>query len=197
LWLKVTTKGETAHGSMPHLGVNAINSMRVFLDEVEKINLSADKHPLLGGCSMSINTISGGKAVNVVPDLCSVKIDIRTIPNQSHSEITEKFESVFSRLKKTHPEFNAEVKTVRNVRALETDNNSDFVKDFCSVVGCQKTATAGFCTDGPFLAELGAPIVIFGPGNSDLAHKPDEYVEIADLDGAVEKYTSVLKEFLL
>jgi succinyl-diaminopimelate desuccinylase len=195
LWLEVVTKGRTAHGSMPHLGVNAINSMRLFLDEVEKINLSADKHPLLGDCSMSINTISGGKAVNVVPDLCSVKIDIRTIPDQSHAEIIEKFESVFSRLRKNRPEFDAEVKTVRNVGALETDSNCDFVKDFCSITDCKETITVGFCTDGPFLAGLGAPIVIFGPGDDKLAHKPDEYIELADLEKAVKVYTKFLARF--
>jgi len=196
LWLEVDTKGRTAHGSMPHLGVNAINSMRLFLDEIEKIKLSIEKHPLLGDCSMSVNTISGGKAVNVIPDLCSVKIDIRTTPNQSHSEIIEKFESVFSRFKKTRPEFDAEVKTVRDVGALETDSHCDFVKNFCSTVDCKETTTAGFCTDGPFLAGLGAPIVIFGPGNSELAHKPDEYIELADLEKAVDVYRNLFKEFL-
>jgi succinyl-diaminopimelate desuccinylase len=197
LWLEVITKGKTAHGSMPHLGVNAINSMRLFLDEAEKINLSSEKHPLLGDCSMSINTISGGKAVNVVPDRCSVKIDIRTIPSQSHAEIIEKFRSVFSHVKKTHPEFDAEVKAIRDVGALETDSNSKFVRQFCSVVGCQETMTAGFCTDGPFLAGLGAPIVIFGPGKSELAHKPDEYIEISDLEEGVDVYRKLFKEFLL
>jgi len=195
LWLEVVTKGRTAHGSMPHLGVNAINSMRLFLDEVEKINLASEKHPLLGGCSMSINTISGGKAVNVVPDLCSVKFDIRTVPNQSHAEIIEKFESVFSQLKKNNPEFDAEVKVVRDVEALETDKDCDFMKDFRSVVDCKETITAGFCTDGPFLAGLGAPIVIFGPGNDELAHKPDEYIELSDLKKAVDVYKKIMTEY--
>ncbi len=197
LWLEVSTKGKTAHGSTPHLGVNAINSMRLFLDEFENLDFPEERHDLLGGCSMSVNTISGGKAVNVVPDLCSVKIDMRTIPNQNHADITKKFYSIFDRLKKTRPDFDAEVKTIRDVEALETDSNCDFVRGFCSVVGCQKTTTAGFCTDGPFLAGLGAPVIIFGPGRSELAHKPDEYVEIADLDRAIEKYTSILKDFLL
>ena len=144
---------------------------------------------------MSINTISGGKAVNVVPDLCSVKFDIRTIPNQDHAEIIEKFESVFSLVKKTRPEFDAEVKVIRDVGALETDKDCDFMKDFRSVVDCKETITAGFCTDGPFLAGLGAPIVIFGPGNDELAHKPDEYIEITDLEKGVEVYKKIMAGF--
>jgi succinyl-diaminopimelate desuccinylase len=196
LWLEVLTKGKTAHGSMPHLGINAIKSMRLFLDEIDSLDFSAEQHRLLGDCSMSVNTISGGKAINVVPDLCSVKIDMRTLPNQNHADIIEQFNSIFTRVKKSNPDFDAEVKTVKDVEALETDNNCDFVKQFCSIVGCKETATAGFCTDGPFVASLGAPVVIFGPGHGELCHKPDEYIELTDLEKAVVVYKKIIRELV-
>jgi len=53
-----------------------------------------------------------------------------------------------------------------------------------------------FCTDGPFLAGLGAPVIIFGPGNSELAHKPDEYIELADLQKAVDVYKKIMTKFV-
>ncbi|MHC4629157.1 MAG: M20 family metallopeptidase, partial [Planctomycetota bacterium] len=71
LWLEVTTKGKAAHSSTPQLGVNAINSMRLVLNELEGYEIPVEPHELLGECSMSINTIAGGKAPNVVPDKCS------------------------------------------------------------------------------------------------------------------------------
>jgi len=43
---------------------------------------------------------------------------------------------------------------------------------------------------------LGAPVIIFGPGNSELAHKPDEYIELTDLEKAVSTYTIILKHFI-
>jgi succinyl-diaminopimelate desuccinylase len=196
LWLELITKGKTSHGSMPHLGVNAISSMRALLDEIEKLNLTTEKHNTLGKCSMSINTIDGGKAENVVPDLCSAKIDIRTLPNQSHAEIVRQFQQVIESLKQANPDFDAEVKIARDVEAMETDSGCDFVKEFCSTVGCEKTTTAGFCTDGPFLTDLNSPIVIFGPGKSDLCHKPDEYIEIADLQKAVTHFKNIIHKFL-
>ena len=196
LWLEVITKGKTAHGSAPHLGVNAITSMRLVLDELDKLNLGGEKHELLGDCSMSVNTIGGGKAVNVVPDRCSVKIDIRTLPSQNHTETIAEFEKIFAQIKKTKSDFDAEVHVVRDVEALETDTDCNFVKQFCSTVGVDKTTTAGFCTDGPFFAALDAPVVIFGPGCSELCHKPDEYIELADLEKAVEEYSAILNSFL-
>ena len=80
LWLKITTKGRAAHSSAPEPGVNAIGSMKAVLDELEDYEIVCEPHAVLGSCSMSINTISGGKAMNVVPDRCTLGVDIRTVP---------------------------------------------------------------------------------------------------------------------
>ncbi|MHC4439747.1 MAG: M20 family metallopeptidase, partial [Planctomycetota bacterium] len=63
LWLEVTTKGKAAHSSAPQPGVNAINSMRLILNELDGYKIKAEPHKLLGDCSMSINTIKGGKTM--------------------------------------------------------------------------------------------------------------------------------------
>ena len=195
LWLEVATRGKAAHGSTPQLGVNAITSMKAVLDELEDYKIVFEPHELLGGCSMSINTITGGQAMNIVPDKCSIGIDIRTVPGQNHQTIVGDFQKIFAKLKQKNPEFDAEVSIVREVGALETDNDCGFVKEFCSAVGIDETKAVGFTTDGPHFAALGAPVVIFGPGKSELCHKPDEYIEIADVDKAVEYYKEIIVKF--
>ena len=196
LWLNVKTKGRAAHGSTPQLGVNAISSMRVLLNELEGYKIRFEPHELLGESSMSINTIAGGEEINVVPDECSIGIDIRTLPVQNHQEVISDFEKIFAKLKNKNSQFDAEVSIVREVPALETDNNCDFVKDFCSCLGVSETKAVGFTTDGPFFASLGVPVVIFGPGKPQLAHKPDEYIDIADVEKAVEYYKNIILKFL-
>jgi succinyl-diaminopimelate desuccinylase len=54
----------------------------------------------------------------------------------------------------------------------------------------------GFTTDGPHFAPLEAPVVIFGPGKPKLCHKPNEYIEIKDIEKAVEYYKSIILKFL-
>jgi acetylornithine deacetylase/succinyl-diaminopimelate desuccinylase-like protein len=82
------------------------------------------------------------------------------------------------------------------VEALETDCDSNFVKDFCSVVGISETKAVGFTTDGPHLVSLGAPVVIFGPGRPEVCHKPDEYIDICDVEKAAAYYKSIILKFL-
>jgi succinyl-diaminopimelate desuccinylase len=196
LWLEVATKGKAAHSSTPQLGINAISSMRAVLDELESYKIPFKPHPDLGGCSMSINTITGGKALNVVPDKCTLGIDIRTVPSQNHQEIISDLERIFGKLKSRNPQFDAKVSVLRGVKPLETDSRCGFVKDFCAAVGTIKTKAVGFTTDGPYFASLGAPVIIFGPGKPELCHKPDEYIEISDVEKAVEYYKKIILKFL-
>jgi len=195
-WLEITTKGKAAHGSTPELGINAINSMRLLLNELENYKTPAAAHPLLGKCSLSVNTITGGKELNVVPDNCSIKVDIRTLPQQNNQDTITDLENIFAKIKDRNPQFEANITVVRQVPSLETDSSCDFVKRFCSAVGINETVAVGFTTDGPHFSPLGAPVVIFGPGKPHLCHKPNEYVEIKDMEKAVEYYKNIILNFL-
>ena len=196
LWLEVTTRGKAAHSSTPHLGVNAIASMRLILNELENYKVSDETHELLGRCTMSINTISGGKALNVVPDKCTLGIDIRTLPGQDYRRILADLEEIFAGLKSGNEPFDAAVRELRRLEPLETDCHCDFVRDFCAAVGADRTGPIGYTTDGPYFASLGAPVVIFGPGEPGLCHKPDEHIDIDDLQKATEHYQNVILKFL-
>jgi len=196
LWIEVTTTGKAAHSSTPHLGVNAIASMRRILDELDHYEITDGPHELLGSGSMSVNTIEGGKAMNVVPDKCRIGIDFRTLPGQDHQRMIGDLERILAKLKADNPEFEGVVSVIREVRPLETDRRCDFVKALCSVVGTEQTTAVGYTTDGPYFASLGAPVVIFGPGKPSLCHKPDEYIDICDLEKGVEHYRSIILEFL-
>ena len=195
-WLKVQTLGRSAHSSTPHLGVNAITSMRAVLNELQNFKIPFEPHKLLGQCSMSINTIAGGEAINVVPDKCKIEIDIRTVPGQNEQDIIDDLKKIFAELKQKNPQFDAAVSIIRQVGALETDSGCDFVKAFCSAVGINETTAVGFTTDGPYFASLGVPVVIFGPGKPNLAHQPDEYIDISDVEKGVEYYKNIILKLL-
>jgi succinyl-diaminopimelate desuccinylase len=196
LWLEVTAKGRAAHGSAPQLGINAITSMSRLLGDLESYKIPFAPHRLLGECSMSVNTIAGGQAINVVPDECRIGIDFRTLPGQNHQGIIRDLWKMFEKLRRRNPQFEAHVSVIREVGALETDTNCVFVKEFCSAVATNGTKAVGFTTDGPHFVSLGAPVVIFGPGKPELCHQPDEYIEIADVEKGVKHYKDIILKFL-
>ena len=112
LWLELNTKGQTAHGSMPHLGVNAIMQMNKLLQALAAANIPYERHPLLGDFTMNVATITGGVKTNVVPDACWVTIDTRTVIGQDHQQILDIVRQLIDRLCAEDPTFQAEVRTI-------------------------------------------------------------------------------------
>lgn len=195
-WLEITTKGKAVHSSMPHRGVNAIMSIRPVLEELERYELDFEPHPELGKCSVSVNTIRGGEAMNIVPDRCSIGVDIRTLPGQNYDVIRCDLERLLARLTAEVPQFEAEIAVRRAVGAMETDPNCEFVKAFCSVVDVDQTNAVGFTTDAPHLTSLDVPIVIYGPGKPNQCHQVDEHIAVADLERGREYFKDILLRFL-
>jgi len=80
--------------------------------------------------------------------------------------------------------------------AMETDPECPFVQTFCSAVDVDLTNPIPFTTDAPHLAPLGAPIVIYGPGNPKLCHQTDEFIEITDLQAGTDYFERAIFTFL-
>lgn len=196
VWIEVTTFGKTAHASMPHLGINAIEQMYMLLERLRGYLPRHTPDAILGEPTLSVNQIAGGKAPNVVPDQCTITIDTRVVPGQTAEGIIADLEELFSELNSADPQFRAEAKVTRFCPPMRTDPQCDFVRGIQWAVEAEQTTAVRYTTDGPYFARLGAPVVVFGPGDSEVCHKPDEYVDIADLDIGKKYYKAILHEFL-
>jgi succinyl-diaminopimelate desuccinylase len=195
LWLELHTKGQTAHGSMPHLGVNAIMHMSKLLQALTAAHIPYKKHPLLGDFTMNVATITGGVKTNVVPDACRVTIDTRTVIGQDHQQILDTVRQLIDRLCAEDPTFHAELHTINERVPLDIPFDDPQVQAFVrvrdQVTGQPSIPTAAtYATDGSvFVPAYQVPMVICGPGLPEKAHQPNEYVEIARLSEAARIYT--------
>jgi len=194
LWVEVETFGKTAHGSMPEKGQNAVTMMVEVIKELEKLDIPYKTHPILGGFTRSINTISGGVKTNVVPDHCVATVDMRTVPGQEHSAILRQVETVIQGLSRKVADFKAMVKAINDHPAVETSPAEPVLQRFAAIVGGmtgQKAVFKGanyFSDVVGFLPVLKAPLILFGPGEPGLAHQPNENVEISKLVEAARIY---------
>jgi len=195
LWLQLETLGKTAHGSTPYLGRNAITMMITLLTEFEQLAIPFSPHPILGDFTRSVNTITGGVKTNVVPDHCTVTIDMRTVPDQDHYTIIRMVEHLIAQLSQHDPLFKASVKKLQEHPSVETSPNEPVVKQFeraiAQATGREATqAIVRFATEAAiYVPVLGVPAIICGPGDPALAHQPNEYVEIEQLVQATRIYT--------
>lgn len=196
LWVEIHVYGKSAHGSMPQLGLNAIEKMTPLLSRLFGWSIPHKPHPDLGACSMSVNGIHGGTATNIVPDECRVQLDIRTLPGQSQQLILCDLQALLDERKANDSEFKADIRVLRSVEALETDARCDFVRAVCRAMGTEQTGIATFTTDGPYFRPLCRDLIILGPGKPGACHKPDESIDIAELKKAKECYQRIIRDLL-
>jgi succinyl-diaminopimelate desuccinylase len=197
LWLRITTHGKAGHSAMPHGGVNAIESMLTLLRRIRAAGLASVQHATLGAGSVSVNMISGGIATNIIPDTCQADIDIRVVPGNSTVAVLEQVNRLLAELHKSVPDFRAQIQVTKRAEPLETDDKCDFVRDLCRAAGIADTTSVGFTTDGPWLTPLCLPIVVLGPGNPELCHQENEYIETSDLIRAADMYEQIMRHFLI
>lgn len=202
LWLEISMHGKTSHGSMPELGINAVEMMSQFIYRLKSLDFPFQFHPLLDGYTTAVTTIKGGVKVNVVPDECSTTIDIRTVPGQNHTTILKKINGLLKNIEENNPGLGTKVNVLNDYPAVVTDAKDPRVLSMLeassSVLGHQVPIKGvKFYTDSAVLTpSLDVPMIICGPGHAELAHQSDEYVEIGLLRDSVKIYTRALANYL-
>jgi succinyl-diaminopimelate desuccinylase len=188
---------------MPELGENAVLMMVDLIRELQKLQIPFKEHPMLGGFSMSVNTIQGGMKTNVVPDNCVVTVDMRTVPGQRHEAIVEWVKGMIAELSRRNPSFRASVKVTNDRLPVETSPEEPAVRLFVDIVeellGDRPTPKGvRYYTDATALVPaFKAPMIICGPGDPKLAHQPNENIVIEKLVQAVKIYTLTAGRFLI
>ncbi|MGA2612170.1 MAG: M20 family metallopeptidase [Spirochaetia bacterium] len=202
-WLELETVGSTAHGSMPHLGRNAIVDMQALLAEVLAIPLREGPDPVHGRTTLNIGTIRGGVGPNVVPDLCRVSLDFRLPPGIPDEQLMEEVRAAVRKAGAKLPGMRVDIHPTVSRVAVATpvqDRIVQLVLQLCrEKLGRRQgpLPTPGFATDASALcSDPPIPFVIIGPGKEELAHKPDEYVEIEDYLNAVDLYAELARRYL-
>jgi acetylornithine deacetylase/succinyl-diaminopimelate desuccinylase family protein len=201
-WVTASARGRAAHGSRPHEGVNAITSMSRFLLEIEDV-LPNIEHPLVGRPTVNAAQIVGGSAPNVVPDLCSVEIDRRTIPGErDQTAVLAPFEALAERIRADHPDVDLSFELKLWLEAAETASDSA-IANACREALRDETGVeppdTGFTgiTDARFyINQRDIPTVLLGPGSLAYAHTADEFVETAELVTAARVFARVFLGFL-
>jgi acetylornithine deacetylase/succinyl-diaminopimelate desuccinylase-like protein len=182
-WLTITTRGRAAHASTPEAGENAIYKMADIIELLRREiipGFESQKHESLGVPTASVGMIDGGTKTNIVPDLCRMYVDLRTVPGQEISAIQE-------RLAEMCPD--AEFDTWAS-DPMFTDPSHALVEKLASVGG--KIATAPWFCDAALFGRADIPAVAVGPGSINQAHTRDEWIAVDQL----EKGMDYFKRFL-
>lgn len=193
-------KGAAAHSSRPSLGRNAIVAMSTAILALEtffKSELSKATRAGFGSSTGSVGLVRGGTGINIVPDSCRASVDIRILPGQDPYEVFRMLRACVT----TSVPDTAGITWVFDQDvfydpAFETAEESELVKTSIGLLGQPSADLVDYSCDASKIAAGGVPCIIFGPGDIAEAHSVKESIPVAEIDAAVQWYSSLCLSLL-
>ena len=203
LRFSIITRGKSAHSAKPHLGVNAITAMAPVILALEKYEaqLAENSHSLVGPATSSTGLIEGGAQINFVPENCKITIDRRLIPGEKADDVMRDYEAVLEKVRTENNEIEVRIEPANRLadEAMETPADAEVVTSSSKILDRLglKPDPIGvpYGCDCTKLSRAGIPSVIFGPGSIDQAHGAVEFVEIDQVEKALDFYRQFLLDF--
>jgi acetylornithine deacetylase len=199
--LEIETIGRAAHGSRPHLGIDAIAKMGRVLTGIEELDrrLRANPtHRYVGSGSVHASLIEGGQEYSSYPARCVLQAERRTIPGESVELAVDELQAIIDGAAAADSEFAGSVRSMASREPFEVEEDADVVASVCRcaapVLGSEPDIVGvSFWADSALLAGAGIPTVLFGP-RGEGAHAEVEWVDLESLEQCVEIYGAVAAE---
>ena len=193
VWLEVTACGKAAHSSHPEQGENAIHHASSLIQAFKRYGEqlgTAVTDATVGPATCAVTIVRGGDVINIIPDRCLLRLDRRVLPGERLTDVLRELERIV--WETAADSFSCETEAVFLDPPLNLDAQTPFISH------CQRVAQSirpetkvtgcAFSTHASRLAEIGIPAVVLGPGDIAAAHSADEWVNIEQLEQAVEIY---------
>jgi succinyl-diaminopimelate desuccinylase len=206
-WFDVVAEGRIAHGSMPYLGVNAVEGMSHFLDLVRDelgpaLRSRITAMPVVPegsrAATININGIDGGQPVDEVPspcvaDRCRAVFDRRFLMEEGLARTRAEILALVEKARQRMPEVRFSVEDRLIFEPTRTPEQAPVVSALADAVrqvtGRDAALVASPGTyDHKHVARIAGveDCVAYGPGELALAHQPDEYCDVADIISATK-----------
>ncbi|MEC9445076.1 MAG: acetylornithine deacetylase [Pseudomonadota bacterium] len=192
--------GKSAHSSLIGQGVNAISYASKLVGYVdtlaEELSTRDDNDALftVPYSTLSVGTIHGGTATNIVPNLCEFTFDYRNLPHMTQDDILApiqaKVAELNAQMQARAPETGIELMQEESVPAMTDNNSAELQSLIAALTGDDERHKVAYATEGGQFTNAGIPTIICGPGSIEQAHKADEYVELIEIercDGFLQK----------
>jgi len=199
---RLTFAGVSAHSGYPHLGKSAIEPAARTICALTELRQALENEvcphrehfPEVPYVALNVGQVDGGKAVNVIPDACTVGFGFRVLPGMEAAPLVERVRRVVAEAAGDAP-FRLEL--VNESPPLLLEESSEIYGAVRELVGQHETLSASYATDGGWLQQAGLDCVIFGPGTIAVAHKPNEWMPKDEFTRAAAYLERLLERFCL
>jgi succinyl-diaminopimelate desuccinylase len=186
LAMRIAVHGRAAHSSTPWLGDNAVLKAVDVFRTIETLPFSRESSEMFDRPSINLSRIEGGDAMNKVPDLATIAVDVRYLPGQDPGDILAQVRAIPG----------IDVARTFIHPAVGVSRHDPYVRGLCdaarrSIQGEVTSVGRDGASDAASFIEAGISAVEFGPTGGG-HHGPDEWVSLRSL----AEYRRALVEFV-
>jgi len=182
LILELFAHGRAGHAARPQLAVNAIDLAARDVLALHRLTWEPED-PHVGAMTLVVTQIEAGTAHNVIPDVCKLVVDIRTIPQIPPEEVVRRVREV------VHSEVRVRSDRFRPVATPEEHPL------LAAVLAANPSARPFGSPTLSDWAHLDIPAVKLGPGLSEVSHTTDEWVGLQMVEEAVGVYEQIARRW--
>jgi acetylornithine deacetylase len=190
---RCTITGREAHSAYPALGANAVVAAARIIARVAAMgDALAAEGPFQDGFdpphhTSGVGRIAGGSQLNIIPNRCAFEFEFRTLPGEDPLRFVREVEAfarehVLPRLRATAPEAEIGFEEILAYPGMAAPLESDFTGLMRELTGTANPTKVSFGTEGGCFAARGIPSLVCGPGDIKVAHKPDEWNAVEQLE---------------
>lgn len=196
----IRIQGQSGHSSNPALGKNALEAMHEVITALLTFRkqLQADYHNphfAVDMPTMNLGAIHGGDNPNRICGHCELEFDVRLLPGMANDSIRESISKIVKPIASKYQTKITLESLFPGVEAFE-NQDSELVKIAEKLTGHSAMSVA-FGTEAPFLQQLGMDTIVLGPGSIDLAHQPNEYMDVNQVQPAITIIQDLVKRCCL
>lgn len=202
-WFEVSVTGVTAHASTPWKGADAIAAIAEIISFIRRKIEECPAHKDLGISTVTFGLIEGGYRPYVVPDRARVWIDMRLVPPMDTDAAVKIVEKAFEKAAREVAGITASYEITGDRPYIEKDEDSFLLR---SLTAATKAVTGtpapvsifpGYTDTAVIAGKLhNHNCMSYGPGDLERAHKPDEFVPVADITRCEKVMTELARSVL-
>ena len=194
--------GKAAHSSLTPQGCNAIeHAARLICHIRDLAQMWRSEGPFdefydVPYTTITTNQISGGIAMNTIPDACEFTYEFRNLASVTPQQVQERIGAYVQRelLPSMQREFagaRVEIDKLAAAPGLDASEQAAITQLVRALTGDDSVRKVAYGTEAGLFQGIGIPTVVCGPGSIEQAHKPDEFVEFEQM-AQCEKFLSQL-----
>jgi acetylornithine deacetylase len=205
---RVSIGGLACHSAYISNGVNAVEYAAELIAFIRAMNQRVqqqmtDPSYSVPHSTFHVGNISGGTALNIVPQHCEFEFEIRNLPQQDLDALVHEIKHyandvLLTDMRSRHPDSAIRFDEISSYPGLHTDPASAVIAYTRNINPIDQIGeNVSFGTEAGLFDDIGINCVVCGPGSIDQAHKPDEFVsreQIQTCDRMIENLVHRCRE---